>query len=118
MADGRSASSRAEDVAEVVGRTLVAHGADHVFGLVGSGNFHVTNALVAAGARFVPAAHEAGGASMADAFARVSGRPAALSVHQGPGVTNALTGIAEAAKSRTPVVVLAPEAGNPRSNFF
>jgi thiamine pyrophosphate-dependent acetolactate synthase large subunit-like protein len=40
-----------------------------------------------------------------------------LSVHQGPGVTNALTGIAEAAKSRTPLVVLAPEATNPRSNF-
>ena len=64
MADGRSASSRAEDVAEVVGRTLVAHGADHVFGVVGSGNFHVTNAMVAAGARFVAAAHENGAALM------------------------------------------------------
>ena len=42
----------------------------------------------------------------------------ALSVHQGPGVTNALTGIIEAAKSRTPLVVIAPEATNPRSNFF
>ena len=34
-------------VAEVVGHTLVAHGVDHVFGVVGSGNFHVTNALIA-----------------------------------------------------------------------
>src|SRR6185369_7264931 len=110
MADGRSASSRAEDVAEVVGRTLVAHGADHVFGVVGSGNFHVTNAMITAGARFIPAAHEGGAASMADGYARVSGRLTALSVHQGPGVTNALTGIVEAAKSRTPLVVLAPEA--------
>ena len=41
-----------------------------------------------------------------------------LSVHQGPGLTNALTGIAEAAKSRTPLVVLAPEATNPASNFY
>ena len=46
-------------VAEVVGRVLAAHGVRHVFGVVGSGNFHVTNALVAGGARFVPAAHEA-----------------------------------------------------------
>ncbi|HKA91480.1 MAG TPA: thiamine pyrophosphate-binding protein, partial [Haliangiales bacterium] len=91
---------------------------DRVFGVVGSGNFHVTNALVAAGARFVPAAHEGGAASMADAYGRISGRLTALSVHQGPGVTNALTGIAEAAKSRTPLVVLAPEATQPRSNFF
>jgi thiamine pyrophosphate-dependent acetolactate synthase large subunit-like protein len=55
---------------------------------------------------------------MADGYARVSGRLPALSVHQGPGVTNALTGITEAAKSRTPMVVLAPEATQPASNFF
>jgi thiamine pyrophosphate-dependent acetolactate synthase large subunit-like protein len=106
------------NVAEAVGRGLVAHGVSHVFGVVGSGNFHVTNALVAAGARFVAAAHEGGAASMADGYARVSGRLTALTVHQGPGVTNALTGIVEAAKSRTPMVVLAPEATNVRSNFF
>jgi acetolactate synthase I/II/III large subunit len=105
-------------VAEVVGRGLVAHGVSHVFGVVGSGNFHVTNALVAAGARFVAAAHEGGAASMADGYARVSGRLPALSVHQGPGVTNALTGIVEAAKSRTPMIVLAPEATQRRSNFY
>ena len=105
-------------LAEAVGRTLAAAGADHVFGLVGSGNFHVINALIACGARFVPAAHEGGAATMADAFARVSGRRCVLSVHQGPGVTNALTGITEAAKSRTPLIVLAPEAANPRSNFY
>jgi thiamine pyrophosphate-dependent acetolactate synthase large subunit-like protein len=85
--------------------------------VVGSGNFHATNALVAAGARFVPAAHEGGAATMADAYARVAGKVAVLSLHQGPGVTNALTGIAEAAKSRTPVVVLAAEATAPHSNF-
>jgi acetolactate synthase I/II/III large subunit len=106
------------NVAEAVGRALAALGVGHVFGVVGSGNFHVTNALVAAGARFAAAAHEGGAASMADGFARVSGRLAALSVHQGPGVTNALTGIAEAAKSRTPMIVLAPEATQPRSNFY
>ena len=106
------------NVAEAVGRVLAARGIDHVFGVVGSGNFHATNAMVAAGARFVAAAHEGGAASMADGYARVSGRLTALSVHQGPGVTNALTGITEAAKSRTPLVVLAPEATNPASNFF
>jgi acetolactate synthase I/II/III large subunit len=106
------------DVAGAVGLVLARHRIDHVFGVVGSGNFHVTNALVAAGARFVPAAHEGGAASMADGYARVAGRPCALTVHQGPGVTNALTGITEAAKSRTPVIVLAPEVTNPRSNFF
>jgi acetolactate synthase-1/2/3 large subunit len=106
------------NVAEFVGRALAARGVRHVFGVVGSGNFHVTNALVAGGARFVAAAHEGGAATMADAYARVAGRLGVLSVHQGPGVTNALTGVTEAAKSRTPMIVLAPEATAPRSNFF
>jgi len=105
-------------VAEVVGRALVTHGVRQVFGLVGSGNFHATNALIAAGARFVAATHEAGAATMADAYARLSGGVGVVSVHQGPGVTNALTGLTEAAKSRTPLVVLAPEVTSPRSNFF
>ncbi|WP_109474289.1 thiamine pyrophosphate-binding protein [Ornithinimicrobium cavernae] len=104
-------------VSEAVGRALVAAGVDHVFAVVGSGNFHVTNAMVAAGARFVAARHEGGGATMADAYARNSGRPAALTVHQGCGLTNAMTGIAEAAKSRTPLVVLAAESTAPLSNF-
>ncbi|MET7730037.1 thiamine pyrophosphate-binding protein [Streptomyces sp. NPDC005402] len=105
-------------VAEAVGRALYAAGVEQVFGVVGSGNFHLTNAMVAAGARFVAARHEGGAATMADAYARVSGTVAAVSVHQGPGLTNALTGIAEAAKSRTPLVVLAAEVTRPTSNFY
>lgn len=106
------------DVASAVGRSLAQLGVDHVFGLVGSGNFHVTNALVDGGARFVAARHENGAATMADAYALMSGRVTAVSVHQGCGLSNAMTGITEAAKSRSPVVVLAAEATDPRSNFY
>jgi thiamine pyrophosphate-dependent acetolactate synthase large subunit-like protein len=105
-------------VAEVVGRALVGGGIDHVFGVVGSGNFHVTNAMVSAGARYVAARHEGGAATMADAYVRTTGKPAAITVHQGCGLTNAMTGITEAAKSRTPLVVVAAEATEPRSNFY
>src|ERR1019366_8976917 len=106
-------------VSEAVGTVLARLGADTVFGVVGSGNFHVTNALIAGGARFIAARHECGAASMADGWARTAGRPGILSVHQGPGVTNALTGITEAAKSRTPLLVLAADvaASATRSNF-
>jgi thiamine pyrophosphate-dependent acetolactate synthase large subunit-like protein len=105
-------------VAEAVGRALAARGAGTAFGVVGSGNFHVTNALVAGGVRFVAARHESGAATMADAYARMSGRVGVVSVHQGPGLTNAMTGLAEAAKSRTPLIVLAGEATDVRSNFY
>ena len=74
--------------------------------------------MVAAGARYVAARHEGGAATMADAYARMSGGVTALSLHQGCGLTNALTGITEAAKSRTPLVVVTAEATSPRSNFF
>jgi thiamine pyrophosphate-dependent acetolactate synthase large subunit-like protein len=106
-------------VAEAVGAALVRLGVHTVFGVVGSGNFLVTNALVAGGARFVAARHEGGAATMADAFARARGEVGVLSVHQGPGLTNAMTGITEAAKSRTPLLVLAAESSGAavRSNF-
>jgi len=96
-------------VTDAIAKTLTGLGADTVFGVVGSGNFHVTNALIAHGARFVAARHECGAASMADAWARLTGRPGLVSLHQGPGITNALTGITEAAKSRTPMLVLAAD---------
>nr|WP_211176794.1 thiamine pyrophosphate-binding protein [Pseudonocardia acidicola] len=103
----------------MVGRTLGELGVGQAFGVVGSGNFHVTNALRAAGVPFVAARHEGGAATMADAYARMSGRPAVLSVHQGCGLTNAMTGITEAAKSRTPLIVLAADTAGAavRSNF-
>src|SRR5699024_9434513 len=106
-------------VADLVGWALAALGAGHCFGVVGSGNFHVTNALRRHGVPFTAARHEGGAAMMADGYARMSGRVGLLSVHQGCGLTNATTGIVAAAKSRTPLVVLAAEATHSavRSNF-
>ncbi len=106
-------------VDDALGRMLAELGLRQVFGVVGSGNFRVTNALVASGASYVAARHEAGAASMADAYSRVTGDVSALSLHQGCGLTNALTGITEAAKCHTPLLVLAADTavGNVTSNF-
>ncbi|OJY47709.1 thiamine pyrophosphate-binding protein [Pseudonocardia sp. 73-21] len=106
-------------VAEVVGAVIAQLGVGHAFGVVGSGNFHVTNALRGHGVPFTAARHEGGAATMADAFARTSGDVAVLTLHQGCGLTNAITGITEAAKSRTPLLVLAADTGGAavRSNF-
>jgi acetolactate synthase I/II/III large subunit len=105
-------------VADAVGAALTQAGVERVFGVVGSGNFHLTNAMVAAGATFTAARHEGGATTMADAYARMSGRAGVVTVHQGPGLTNAMTGIAEAAKSRTPLLVIAAQATVPGSNFW
>jgi acetolactate synthase I/II/III large subunit len=107
------------NVAEAIGEAIGGLGVVDAFGLIGSGNFAVTNAMVARGVRFVAARHECAAVSMADAYARVSGRVGVATVHQGPGLTNATTALAEAAKARTPLVVLAADTstGAVRSNF-
>ncbi|MCX2966350.1 thiamine pyrophosphate-binding protein [Gordonia aquimaris] len=106
-------------VADVVGRVLADLGAGHCFGVVGSGNFAMTNALRAGGVPFTAARHEGGAATMADAYSRISSRVGIVSLHQGCGLTNAMTGITEAAKSRTPMIVLTADspAAALRSNF-
>lgn len=106
-------------VAEQVGAYLARLGVGHAFGVVGSGNFVVTNALRHAGVPFTAARREGGAATMADAYARMSGEVSVVSLHQGCGLTNAGTGITEAGKSRTPMIVLAAEsaAHQVHSNF-
>lgn len=106
-------------VHEIVGQTLAELGIGHVFGVVGSGNYEVTDALVRAGAAFVGTRHEAAAAGAADAYWRTTGAIAACSVHQGPGLTNTLTAVADAAKARSALLIIAgaTSAGATRSNF-
>ncbi|HEY3728688.1 MAG TPA: thiamine pyrophosphate-binding protein [Solirubrobacteraceae bacterium] len=112
-------AERVTSVADVVGTTIAAQGVKDAFGVVGSGNLVVTNALCEGGVRFHHARREDGAICMADGYSRVSGRVGVCSVHQGPGLTNTITGLTEAAKSRTPLLVLAGEtpAAALTSNF-
>ena len=109
----------APSVAQFVGRAVAAWGATRAFGVVGSGNFAVTGALRAAGVPFVAARHEGGAVVMADAYSRMGGGVGVVTVHQGCGLTNTATGLGEAAKSRTPLLLIsaAAPAGDPHNNF-
>jgi thiamine pyrophosphate-dependent acetolactate synthase large subunit-like protein len=107
-------------VAAVLARDLAGFGARRCFGLLGTANFKISHALVEAGVELISARHEGNAASMADAYAKATGELTLVSVHSGPGLTNAITGIGEAAKSRTPLLVLAGDVptGNVKSNFY
>jgi thiamine pyrophosphate-dependent acetolactate synthase large subunit-like protein len=107
-------------VAEAVGRTLAQLGVSRVFGVVGSGNFHMTNALLTGGMPFVAARHEMGATCMADAYTRTTGEVSVVSLHQGCGLTNAMTGITEAAKARTPIIIMTGDTPGfaKTSNFY
>ncbi len=107
-------------VAGVIAADLARYGARRCFGLLGTANFKVSHALVQSGVELISARHECNAASMADAYAKATGELTLVSVHSGPGLTNALTGIGEAAKSRTPLVVLAGDVPNGavKNNFY
>src|ERR1700726_5189023 len=107
-------------VASVVAQDLAGYGARRCFGLLGTANFKISHDLVEAGVELISARHEGNAAAMGDAYAKATGELTLVSVHSGPGLTNALTGIAEAAKSRTPLLVLAGDvpSGAVKNNFY
>lgn len=97
------------DVAAQLGRGLADLGVTQAFALVGSGNFYVTTAFAAAGGTVAVARHESAATTMADAYARTTGTVGVVTLHQGAGLSNAATAITEAAKSRTPLLVVAAQ---------
>jgi acetolactate synthase-1/2/3 large subunit len=97
-------------LATVVGRTLAQRGIRHAFGVAGGGNILSVAAMTAAGVWYVAARHEGGAISMADAYHRVSGDVAVCTTSHGTAMTNALSGLAEAAKHRSGLVFLCGDA--------
>ncbi len=90
-------------------------GVECVFGLCGHTNVAVLAALSRSRIRFVQVRHEQVAAHAADGYARASGRTGVVLVHVGPGLTNATTGVANAALDCVPMVVV---AGDVPSYFF
>ncbi len=107
-------------VADLVADALDRHCAGPVFGVLGEGTLAITDRLVHRhGRRAVATAREDGAVSMADGYARVSGEVALAAVTHGPGLTNTVTALTEAARARTPMVLLAGDTpvaadGNPQ----
>jgi acetolactate synthase-1/2/3 large subunit len=93
-------------VAAVVARFLAARGVDRVFGLCGGHIMPLWMQVDAQRIRIVDVRDERAAVYMAHAHAEITGALGVALVTAGPGVTNAMTGIANAHVSRTPVLVL------------
>ena len=83
-----------------------AEGTSHVFGLIGSATMEMFDALYdASDINFIGVHDERTGTHMADGFARMSGQAGVILAGQnGPGVTNLVTGLAQAKAAYSPVV--------------
>src|ERR1043165_4694777 len=93
--------------AEVFVRCLENEGVRHVFGIPGEETLDLNEELAASSTnQFVPVRHEQGGAFMADAYGRLTGRAGVCLGTLGPGATNLVTGMADAFLDRAPVVAL------------
>src|SRR5438105_7847040 len=88
-------------------RYLEARGVEHVFGLCGHTNIAVLAAMEKSRIKFVNVRHEQIAAHMADGYARAKRQTAVVLSHLGPGLTNAATGVANAALDSIPMVVIA-----------
>src|SRR3989475_7224194 len=82
-------------------------GVEVIVGLCGPTTIACPDALGRSKIRFVSTRHEQVAAHAADGYARATGKPGILLTHLGPGLTNACTGVANAALDSIPMVVIA-----------
>jgi acetolactate synthase I/II/III large subunit len=85
---------------------LEAEGVQYVFGIPGEETLDLSESLADSSIRFVPVRHEQGGAYMADAYGRLTGRAGVCLGTLGPGATNLVTAVADAFLDRAPLVAL------------
>lgn len=92
-------------VSETIARVLTPR-VDTYFGIMGNGNAWFVDALERLGHGIVTVRHEVATVAAADAYHRVTGRIAVATTTYGPGFTNTITALVEAAKSRVPLILV------------
>lgn len=100
--------------AEIVVEALLAEGVEFVFGYPGGAVLHIYDALYKQkGLSHILVRHEQGAIHAADGYARASGKVGVALVTSGPGITNAVTGIATAYADSIPMVVFSGQVPSP-----
>jgi acetolactate synthase-1/2/3 large subunit len=92
---------------------LLVHGVDHIFCVPGESYLAVLDALYdSPSIRLIVNRHESGSTFMADAYAKLTGRPGVAFVTRGPGATNGAIGVHTAFQDSTPMVLFVGQVGN------
>jgi len=116
-------SSTTGTIAEVLAERLAAHGVKRFFGVPGGDcSLDLIEAAAGLGIDFVVTRTETAAAIMASVTAELTGAPGVLMTTRGPGLANAVNGIAYASLDRAPLLVLAdghePDSGHASHQRF
>lgn len=101
-----SASKAGPTGAGALAAQLESYGVEYIFGTCGHTNIALLDALSRTSIKFVIARHEQAAAHAADGYARATNKPGVLLLHVGPGMMNAVTGVATAALDSVPLVAI------------
>lgn len=104
-----------QTVAGLIARYLRWRGVERAYGLCGGHIQPIWDELAQLGVAIIDVRHEAAAVYMAHAEAELTGRPGVALVTAGPGLTNAVTGIANAATSRVPLLLLSGRPPRPQT---
>ena len=91
---------------ELVARVLEEAGVGHVFTLCGGHVLPIYDGCLTEGIRVIDVRHEQAAAHAADAYARLTRNIGVAIVTAGPGVTDAVTGVANAQAARSPMLLI------------
>src|SRR3990170_5741832 len=92
--------------AQLIARSLKQHGVDYMFGIVGVPVIPVAFAAMQSGIQYFGMRHEQSASYSAQAVSYLTGRPGACLVVSGPGMTNAISGLANAWSNCWPMLLL------------
>jgi acetolactate synthase I/II/III large subunit len=90
----------------LVARALKAEGVEAIFTLCGGHIIDIYDGCLDEGIRIIDVRHEQAAAHAADAWTRVTGKPGVAVVTAGPGTTDTVTGVANAFRAQTPMLVI------------
>ncbi|HSW36673.1 MAG TPA: thiamine pyrophosphate-binding protein [Candidatus Limnocylindrales bacterium] len=102
---------------DLIVRALKNEGVELIFALSGGHINPIFDGCLSQGLRIIDTRHEQGALHMAEGWARFTGKPGVAVVTAGPGVVNALPGIAVASQSAAPVVVIAGRSSMARRDL-
>ena len=110
-------SSGSEQVSRLIARFLVGRGVDRIFSLCGGHIQPIWDHVARMGIRIIDVRDERAAVHMAQAHSELTGELGVAIVTAGPGMTNAITGIANAHVSRVPLLVISGKPPRPQQNM-